>query len=862
MPPAPTPLAGLAAALALGAAPAGGHAAVPGDPVRAVRLDGRVAVDGRLEEPAWDTAPAFDAFAQIFPGDGVAPSERTEVRVLHDDHFLYVGVVAHDGQPGAIARPLARRDAVPYSDRLQVFVDSSRDRRTAYVFGLNAAGVQEDGLVYDDEQFTLDWDAVWEGAAAAVPGGWSAELAIPLSALRFSSAPDQTWGFGVKRVHARTHEELVSVKRRRGDRGTASRLQPLEGLTGLRPVRQLSLQPYVASRLAWRPQFEDEARPRPRLADPIGDVGLDVSTRLGRGLALQGSLNPDFGQVEADQIVQNLTRFELFFPEKRPFFTEGLDLFQPVVSPGRQAPFQLFYSRRIGLDTPILGAVKLTGKVSDTLQVGLVEALVTGAGRPEGADEEHPTRGFRFDARRPLRFGPAGALPKVAPATRSFLAGVLRWRPAAGHSYGLRAGSTLLTGPSCTAAEADLDDDVRPARCDALAGNAVGVDWNVRSADGVWYVLGQAAASQDLGRAPPRRLADGTRIARGDLGAGGYVQAGKMGGEPWRLDVHYEHQSPKLDLNAAGFQRTQNEQVGRFILRWVRPGGFGPFHAFFTFAGVEARGTTDGRGLSRGRQVWAGWEVQLRSYHWTGCTAVADSERWDVRELDGEGVAQLWPAQGMIECFVSTDRSKPVWAEVGAGWGRSLGEGPFGAKEGYGVSGKIAFRPQARLETGLDVRVSDDAWPARFVDEPVEGTYLLADLRAPSLSLTLRQQVLLAPRLTLQAYAQLFTAHGTYGPFYEATARGGKVRFEDLRPAAPPVASEDFREGALHVNVVLRWEYRLGATLFLVYSRDQAERAWPDDGSAPPATLAPRRFGGGPVTDTILIKWTSLWSAR
>ncbi|HEX9049307.1 MAG TPA: DUF5916 domain-containing protein [Anaeromyxobacter sp.] len=876
----PTTLA--LAALALALAPAASSASSPGDPVVATRLSGRIAVDGRLEEPDWDLAPAFDGFVQQFPDEGAAPSERTEVRVLYDDRALYVGIVAHDRSPGEVARPLGRRDSAPPGDAVTVFIDSMHDRRTAFVFELSAAGVQTDGLLFDDDQYGTDWDAVWDGAAAAIPDGWSAELAIPLSALRFSDRPDLAFGFGVKRVIARRHETDLSVVIPRSARGQVARLADLVGLSGVRPVRELELTPYLAARAALRPRAADGDPPRPRLLDPVADLGLDLRTSLGRGLSLTGTVNPDFGQVEGDEIIQNLSTFEAFFPEKRPFFTQGMDLFQPVTAPGRSSTQQLFYSRRIGLDAPILGAAKLSGRASGDVQVGVVEAFVDGAGA--GGSEADPPRTFRLEADQPLRLGPASALPSLAPAPRNFAAGVVRWRPAPQVALGATATSTLPAGPACTAEEdarPDLADlapgaDVRtarPRRCDALAGNTAGVDWNVRTRDGAWFALGQAVGSQALGGPPVRILPDGTAISRGDLGAGWTVAAGRQGGEPWRGELQWEYQSPKLDLDAAGYLRTQNEQVGRALLRYVRPNGGGPFHSYALQLGAESRWTTDGRELRRGGQAWLLSEFQLRSFVWFGCNAVLDAARWDVRELDRSGAALERPADVYGECWVSSDSSRPLFVEVGTGAGRTLPSGPLAPVWYGGGSAKIVVRPQARLETRIDARLESNAWRARWIDtrpDPSSGaqTFLLADLAAPVLSITVRQQVVLTRRLTLQGYVQLFTSYRRYGRFWQAQAQGGLVRSSDLRPRARPAADDpvfgsdaepEARTGALSVNAVLRWEYRLGSTLFLVYTRAQSEPEW--DGAGPaPASLRPRALGLGPTTDTILVKWTHRWS--
>ena len=851
-------------------------AGAPGDPVRAARLRGSLEIDGRLEEPAWDTAPAHDGFVQLFPAEGQAPSEGTEVRVLYDDRNLYVGVLCRDSRPAEIQRPLGRRDNAPFSDRVGIYIDSMHDRRTAYVFQLNAAGVQSDWLFFGDDQENTDWDAVWEGATAAVKEGWSAEFVLPLSIFRFSPAADQTWAIGVRRVLARTREELVSIPLKRADRGVVGHFADLTGLSGLKPVQELSVAPYLASRLAVRPKYDDDTRPRPRLADPTGDLGVDLRASLGRGLSLQASVNPDFGQVEADQLVQNLSSFELFFPEKRPFFTQGMDLFQGPTPHNQPSPQQLFYSRRIGLDAPILGATKLTGRVTDEVQVGLLQAFVSGAAAPPGSTEDDPVRRFRFSAEQPLHFGPAGSLPAIAPATRNFLAGVARWQPAANATLGLSAANALPIGPACTTAQANTDGD-RPARCDVLAGSAAALDWNLRSRDSEWFVRGQLSASRyDGGAYTPqtdpatgdpldlprlRRLADGTALRHGDLGWGGFVAFGRNGGEPWRFDVDVEYESPRLELNAVGYQRTQNDVRFRPIFRYVRPTGGGPFHEWAALFGGDLHATTDGTLRRRSGTFFVATSGQLRSFHAFECEADLDLPADDVREISETGLAFGRAGSWNGSCFVTTDQSRPVYLEAFGGAGRTLPLAPANTV-GFGwAGGLISVRPHPSVETRLAFQWEDSRWPARWVETTTSGEQLFAELHAPTLSVTLRQQLLLTPRLTLQAYAQLFVSSGRYGPYYTGVpSASGRIRAADLVPGGTPSELPDFHETALNLNAVLRWEYRLGSTLYLVYSRAAAEPGL-GAGEVPAFGLRPVGLGRGPTTDTVLVKWTWYWAA-
>jgi hypothetical protein len=841
----------LAALLAL---PARAPAAAPGEPLRASRATGPITVDGRLDEPGWASAEPYDGFVQLNPEEGRPPSQPTEVRILYDDRAIYVGIRCTDSNAATLARPQGRRDNAPYSDTVSIYIDSNRDRRTAYVFGLNAGGVQSDSLLYGEDETNTDWDAVWDGAVTVDDAGWTAEFMIPLSILRFSPSREQVWGFGIDRVIARTHEELVSIPLKRSDRGIVARLADLTGLSGLQPVQELSVAPYLATRLHWRPK--SDAAPRPRLLDPSADLGVDLKASLGRGLALQATINPDFGQVEADTIQQNLSTFELFFPEKRPFFTQGLDLFQGV-TPGdrsptneeRPSPQQLFYSRRIGLDAPILGAAKLTGRISDSVQVGLLDAVVAGGAAPLGA-----TRSPSWSPWSPLHIAPGDAYPAVAPARRNLLAATGRWQPSSSMTLGGVVTSAAGLDGQCSQAELALPDGLRPARCDVPLGQAAAVNWSLHGDEGAWFARGQLTASQRQGGAPSEILADGTVLRRGDLGAGGFLVAGREAGEPWLFSLSYEYESPRLDLNALGYQRTQNEQMGRGVVQYTRPGGGGPFQSYVVILGVESRLTTDGRGRQRGTNAFLNTNFQLRSFDYFGTNMTASGDFEDVRELEKSGVALRRPGDFSGEFWVASDKGRPFWGSVWTGGGRSLTRAPLGAAAYGWVGGTLVLRPHPRLETQVDATWQQSAWSARYVSG-VDGHFTLAELRSPSLSVTLRQLLVLTRRLTLQGYAQLFTDSRRYGTSYSAVGRPGQViGFGDLRPG-PPASSADGHDAALNLSLVLRWEYRLGSTLYLVYTH---AATGPD--SRQPA-LWPPGLGNGPAQDALLCKWTWYWSS-
>ena len=821
--------------------------------LRAARTSEPVKVDGKLDEDTWAKAPVFDGFVQRFPEAGKAPSERTELRVLHDDRNVYIAVTAYDSQPALINRNLGRRDSDIYSDRVKVLLDPTHDHRTAYVFTVNAGGLQSDGLYYDDRMYTSDWDGVWDAATGSIEGGWVAEFAIPLALLRFPEAPMQTWGFSVRRDIARKNEEVESVDNPRTSGATVSRLGHLTGMENLRSQQAMEFVPYLAARTVARPQFSDAARPLPRLVDPSLDVGLDFKTALTSNLALTATLNPDFGQVEADQLILNLSTFEAFFPEKRPFFTQGMELFNPV---GGGGPQTLFYSRRIGLQTPILGAAKLTGTVAPGVEVGVLDAVVTGPWQRE-VDEEQPDRRVGLYLERPLHLGPNNALPTAPAVPMNYLAAVVRGRVGTNSRVGgIVTAATPLTG---LCSEEDVALEVRPVSCLGRGGNAAAVDFDLKTADGQYGLMGQVDGSQVVGGLPERTLRDGTVLRRGDTGFGGYLRGGKFGGEGFRWDMGYDFSTPTLDLNASGFQRTQNEHAPRLSLRYVRPNGMGPFKSLATYFNGGSTWTTDGRNLNRGSWFNLNNSVQLPSFDLVGAEVGANLGGWNVRELSGTGVPLENADSAFVALFAETNENRMASAGGFVAVMNRFQAGPVPAAWGGRVSLYGTVRPHPALETLVELFLDRSTDAPRFIEDLGDNRFVLSPLLADTLSLTLKQQWVMTPKLTLQGYAQLFTAYGAYGPYYEGRSDASRspIRFSSLVPMERE-NTDDFHNVGLNLNVVLRWEYRLGSTLYVVYSRGQ-QRFPVLDGERPPHTLLPTGLLAGATHDALMVKWSWYW---
>jgi hypothetical protein len=389
-----TQVAAIVAALLLGAAidaaaqgmaeelrrPRDGGSRAARPSLHALRITAPPMIDGRLDDEIWRRAAVASDFVQRSPNPGQPSLQRTEARIAYDDVALYVAIRAYDTAPDSIASQLARRDASGiFSDWVDVMIDSFQDRRSAYRFSVNPHGVKRDIYHFDDGQSDLGWDAIWEAATRIDDDGWTAEFRIPLSQIRFASdGGEQTWGLQFARTIARHDENSYWSPLLPDSPGFISVAGSLTGVQGLPSPRRLEVLPYAVSKVTRAPAPAGRGEPVLEGAAPAATVGADLKYGLTSNLTLTGTINPDFGQVEADPAVVNLSAFETFFPERRPFFLEGADLFSLAIGDDNSGE-GLFYSRRIGrapqrnwiagadhVDMPeaarILGAAKLTGR--------------------------------------------------------------------------------------------------------------------------------------------------------------------------------------------------------------------------------------------------------------------------------------------------------------------------------------------------------------------------------------------------------------------------------------------------------------------------------------------------------------------
>ena len=807
---------------------------------QAIRRVGAIALDGRLDDAAWQAAPAHAEFWQRAPKEGEPPVYRTEFRVIYDDHAIYVGLRGFDPEPDRIRARLHRRDLDSRADWMGVILDSYHDRRTAFGFAVNAAGVQRDVLLYDDVAEDPGWDAVWSSAVALDGLGWTAELRIPLGQLRFTSKASQTWGVQVLRSVGRSGEQSFWAPSPTTSQGFVSNFGDLGGIDGVRPARRIELLPYVSGGIGRTPH--DAGDPFHGVVDPTGNVGLDARIGLGSAFTIAATMNPDFGQVEADPSQVNLTANESFFPEKRPFFVEGSDIFQFGLGTGDGdgSSDALFYSRRIGaaphgdadgayVDTPggttIYGAAKLSGKTESGWAVGVLEAVTA----EESADIDDGSGNRTTQV--------------VEPLTNYALARVKK---------DLRGGKTTVGGVITSVTRkldgTGLEDELHDQ---AVTG---GAHLGHRFAKDTWsaslrfagsWVHGSMAAItrtqrkfRHLYQRPDAGHVELDPTRRSLSGGAVMADIGKNGGKHWRYGVGADLRSPGFEANDLGFHGGADYlvQFGYASYREDKPSKrLNNWRINFNQFSV---GNFDGELLKVGGNVNGG--VQLTSF-WGGFAGVyVDDDRLDPGALRGGRTLRLDPSFGGWAGF-NSDGRKDVSFYASVNVGRTPADGSSRLAVEAGMSAQIRSNVELSLEGFVAWRENS----AQYVADPIDGAmtqqYLFATIALREAALTLRGSWTFTPDLSLQVYAQPFLAVGAYRGFKLATqprsgayadrfsefasdqvmADGETLAFDQDRDGAADYVLDvpDFNFRALRSTVVLRWQYRPGSSAFLIWSQ-------------------------------------------
>lgn len=830
-----------ASAAALGAQRPAATAAPPVAPppvLRAARLAGSIQLDGRLDELAWQAAEVAGGFVQQYPKDRAPASERTEARVLYDDQALYVGVRAFDREPKRIAAQLARRDASGiYSDWIHVVLDSYHDRRTAFRFSVNPKGVQRDVRQFDDNNQDVLWDAVWQVATSVDSLGWTAEYRIPLSQLRYArrgaaaprapgdsvqrdsarldsaqrdtAAGGRRWGLQLSRDIARLQERDNWAPIPQNANGYVSRFGDLAGLDDLATPRRVEVMPYVSSRVERAPG--DPGNPFYRRTDTRPSVGGDFRLGVTPGLTLTGTVNPDFGQVELDPAFVNLTAFEVFLPERRPFFIEGGEIFNfgALAADNTVGDAQLFYSRRLGrapqrsayaadqfgqrpvyVDAPtqtsILGAAKLSGKTAGGWSIGLLDAVtagetarllqrVTPAGAAAGAPAtdlrrttpvEPRSNYFVGRTRRDFRRGATVVGAALTNVARDLTARDQPYDAALGRTVdGAEVFRPLLAGQA-TVGGVDFEHNWRQREW-TLSGNLTGS--RVGGSRAVVTAL-QRAPYRLLQRPDSRHGVDTSATVLGGYAAG--LALAKRGGKNWG-SLAYQEFSRGFEVNDVGFGQTTDQRAASWIVghQENQPRGrLARFRQYNTYLYGNHVYDLDGLPIFQG--YGAGLNAQHARTLWNfnlngGYQPAAN----DNRLLRGGPLARK-PASWRIGPYVGTDSRKPVVLGIYAFW-RETDIG--GRDRSGGVD--VSMRPRTNLSVSLGPSLARTRNPAQYVQRVADplatatygARYVFATVDQTTASMTARVNWTFTPRLSLETVLQPFVSAGQFSDYKEFT---------------------------------------------------------------------------------------------
>jgi len=799
--------------------------------------NGSVRIDGRLDDEAWQKATPITDFVQKEPVENAAPTDAMEVRLLYDDDVLYVGA-RMSSRDGRIQAPLGRRDSTGQAEHILVSFDTFLDRRTAVVFGVTAAGVRIDRFHSSDNEDSFDagFDPVWRAVTQVSDDYWTAELWIPFSQLRFNPQSVQTWGLNLFRFRPTLDEEDYWIVIPRTVRAWSSRFGELTGIAGLVPPRRIEALPYIAGG-ARVSGDRDLGNPFDDGKNLQGRVGADIKMGLGPNLTLETAINPDFGQVEADPAEVNLTAFETRFPEKRPFFLEGAQLFN-IGHPN------FYYSRRIGTrpigpasgdyvqypdSTTIMAAAKLSGRLPSKTSIGFLTAVT---------DDEHAQVATR------------GALEQrtvaVSPYAYHMVGRVLQ-------EFGQSASTAgfLVNYVHRQFDEGSPLADLYTRNALGVAGNTLlrfkGGQYEFRASGGGSVINGTEAAMTRVQRSSAhyaqRPDRDYSRLDPTLTSLAGWtvqMNFDKTGGRHWLWGGNTKIDSENFETN--DFAQL-NGADGILTSAYLRYRETRPNRWLRTYSvGVDTSSDTT-----------------LRLLRQTGSARAQVNLTW----------ANFWTtfanlSRNFAQTSVALTRGGPLMAR-GPGWTFNLGAGnratsetrwsgsyqrvvnDDGAKT-QRVTGLVSMRPGPRWQFTVSPFYDRVTEPQQYVStltggRPItfDNRYVFAFIDRSTASMEFRLGLTLRPDLNLDVYAEPFAASGHYYDYGELLEPASRERLRygtagtvlAVNPDGSQVVTaggstfnlrnRDFNTLSFRSNVVLRWEWRAGSTLYMVWQQDRAD---------------------------------------
>ncbi|HEX2693802.1 MAG TPA: DUF5916 domain-containing protein [Gemmatimonadaceae bacterium] len=777
----------------------------------AVRAESAPIIDGKDDDAVWKSAPIISAFREWRPNEDKAPRFPTEARIAYDASNLYVFVRALDPHPDSIKKILERRDSFTPSDMIWVFVDSYHDKRTGYEFGVNAAGVKTDQAIYDDGNEDGAWDAVWDVATRTDSAGWTAEFRIPLSQMRYGRDRSHTFGIMIDRDVYRYSERYIWPLLRQSKTGFVSQFGALHGLDDLETPRRMELMPYVVTKSASR-IVNNQFAQKSNVA-----VGGDIKYRLAPNITLDATVNPDFGQVESDPSVLNLTAYESFFDERRPFFVAGRGLFRFDVNCSAVNDCStgegLYYSRRIGR-TPelagvygdtvpqqpvtILGAAKLLGRFPRGLTVGLLDAATQRASGPGGTTYDPATNFAVVRATQDFRGGNSTAGAMLTAVNRNMDSWSSPYLPGSAYvgafdfRHRFRNNRYEISGSADKSRVQGTPDAIL-----SLQTNSVHL-----------YQRPDAELSLD----PNRTTLDGDAEE---------FKFGKIAGLHLMFESALQRRSPGFETNDLGFLRRADQTSWSTWAGWFDRKQRLFYNRFQWNNNWWQYWTTKGLPLEAAYNT----NVHINfknNFGWhMGGTIGQLGTTYDDRAARG-GPAVRQDSYFAPWLSINGDDRKPVVPYASFSYFR----GDAGRNWSWNASPELDFKAAGRFSSSLSLNwshnVSDNQWYGNFDDAGVTH-YTFAHLDQTTTGVTARLNYTFTPNLSLQTYAQPFVSKGSYSNVRQLSANPRAAAYDDrYAPYLNPAVTDNpggFNFKALQSNVVLRWEYNPGSTLFVVWNQ-------------------------------------------
>ncbi len=790
-------------------------AAAAGDSTRAavaIRAEHAPVIDGKDDDAVWRAAPAVSSFREHDPVQDADPRFRTEFKIAYDSHNIYVFVRAFDNDPKAIRTTLARRDARAPTDQIIVMIDSYHDGRSGFEFCVSPGGVKRDFAIYNDNNEDGSWDGVWDVATRIDSLGWTAEYAIPMSQLGFTSAPTHTIGFSVWRDLDRFKERLSWPGFHPNRNGLVSQFGTVTGIGDVGSAHPLEVVPYVVTRNVETIGASSFGR-----AQRVS-AGADLKLGVTPGLRLTAAINPDFGQVEADPSVLNLGAFETFFSEQRPFFVEGqgrytMSLNCNAVNCNSEG---LFYSRRIGrapqllgaygdpsspTASTILGAAKLSGRIGNSISLGALDAVTARA---------------------------AGSSDRTIEPTTNY--GVLR----AQRDFGGGASNVGIIATSVT-----RDNDSWTSSALRKSASVLGADFSHKFLANNYTVSGSVTAS-DVTGTPAAILNTQTNAVHyyqrpdGKLRVDSSLTSltgnseefifGKYGGGITRFETSYQRQSAGYEVNDIGYLQRADVQS------WNNWAALNFFKRTAIYNSLRINGNFWNRWTSAGLPLEHALNTNAHIVLHNNWSAGAGGTLGQLGTVYCDRCARGGPAVRQSSYlspwfYITGDDRRRIAPSISANFQRS----DEGRSHYMSLEPSVAIQAMSQLVLSLDVKASrnDDnsQWIGNFTDSASNAAhYAFAHLHQTTLSTSVRATYLATPNVSLQFYAQPFVSNGSYSDPRELSSTPRATRYADRFVAYSPPASaiSGFSDREFKLNAVARWEYRPGSTVFLVWTQGRS----------------------------------------